>query len=63
LQQSRAGKISPEIENDRETVRNSNSMVEKIFNLVKNELDYLRQKELPTILNPAKDSKARPFKF
>jgi len=63
MRQSRAGKISPEIDNGRETVCSSNPMVEKIFSMVKKELDYLRQKELPTILNPAKDSKARPFKF
>jgi len=63
MQHSRAAKISPEIENGRETVCSSNPMVEKIFSMVKKELDYLRQKELPTILNPAKDSKARPFKF
>ena len=63
MQQSRAGKISPEIANDRETVPSLNSMVEKIFSLVKKELDNLRRKELPTILNPSKDSKARPFKF
>jgi len=63
MQQSRVGKVSPESANDRETARNLNSMVEEIFSLVKKELDNLRQKELPTILNPSKDSEARPFKF
>ena len=58
-----AGKINPEIADEQGTVRNVNSMVEKMFNLVKKELDRLRQKELPTPLSQSKDSKKRPFKF
>jgi len=57
------GKISPEIAGEQETVRNVNSMVEKMFNLVKKELDRLRQKELPSPLSQSKNSKKRPFKF
>ena len=57
------GKISPEIAGEQETVRNLNSIVEKMFNMVKKELDSLRRKELPTPLSQSKDSKKRPFKF
>ena len=58
-----AGKINPEIADEQGTVRNVNSMVEKMFNLVKKELDRLRQKELPSPLSQSKNSKKRPFKF
>ncbi len=57
------GKLSPKIAGKLGTVRNLNAMVEKMFSLVKNELDNLRREELPTILSQSKDSKKRPFKF
>ena len=58
-----AGKISPEFADQQGTERNVNFMVEKMFNLVKKELDRLRQKELPSPLSQSKNSKKRPFKF
>jgi len=58
-----AGKINPEIADEQGTVRNVNSMVEKMFNLVKKELDRLRQKELPIPLSQSENSKKQPFKF
>ena len=39
------------------------AMVEDILSLVKNEIDKLRRKELPTALTQSKDAKDRPFKF
>jgi hypothetical protein len=58
-----AGKISPVFADQQGTERNVNFMVEKMFNLVKKELDRLRQKELPSPLSQSKNSKKRPFKF
>jgi hypothetical protein len=63
MKPARTGKISPEIAGEQETLHNVNSMVEKMFSLVKKELDSLRRKELPTPLSQSKDSKKRPFKF
>ena len=49
----RAKKINPEITSELETVRKLNSIIEKMFSLVKQELDDLRRKELPpSLLRP-----------
>lgn len=63
MQQASAGKTSPEIADDLESVPNLNSVVEEMFCLVKKELDNLRRNELPTPLSHLKDSKEQPFKF
>ena len=60
VKQSVARKHSPEVADELEIVRNLNSMVAKIFGLVKTELDNLRHNELPTALTQSHD---RPFKF
>jgi hypothetical protein len=43
----RAKMMNPEITAELETVRALNSIIEKMFTLVKKELDDLRRKELP----------------
>lgn len=63
LRQASAKRLSPEITEELEMVRNLNSMVGDMFGFVKNELNNLRNKELPTALTQLKDPKARPFKF
>ena len=46
-----------------ESVPDVNSMIAKIFSLLKNELDSLRRKELPSSLTQSNESRERPFKF
>ena len=60
VQQSVARNHDPESANELDIVRHLNSMVAEIFDLVKKELDKLRQNELPDTLNQPTD---RPFKF
>jgi hypothetical protein len=63
MRRARAKKISPEITAEIDTVRSINSTVEKMFALVRKELDDLRRKELPAFLAKPKTSDNRPFKF
>ena len=60
---ARAKQSSPEITAELDTVRRINSTVEKMFTLVKEELDDLRRKELPASLARRKEPENRPFKF
>ncbi|UCD78749.1 MAG: hypothetical protein JSW26_25665 [Desulfobacterales bacterium] len=60
---ARVKQSSPEITAELDTVRRINSTVEKMFTLVKKELDDLRRKELPASLARRKEPENRPFKF
>jgi len=63
MRRARAKKSSPESTAKLAAVRSINVTVEKMFTLVKKELDDLRRKELPTSLTEPKESGNRPFKF
>jgi hypothetical protein len=47
LREVRVKKLDPEISAEIETVRNLQDVILQIFNLVQNEMDKLRKKELP----------------
>ena len=59
----KAKKSSPESTAELAALRSINVTVEKMFTLVKKELDNLRRKELPASLTEPKASGNRPFKF
>ena len=58
-----AGAVRIKAQRGIESVRTLDDMVEKIFGLVKKELDNLRRKELPKSLAESKGPGDRPFKF
>lgn len=59
----RPAKVRPQRGESLRVAGRLNMVVGDMFNLVKNELDSLRRKELPTALAQSKNSKDRPFKF
>lgn len=63
MRRTRARKISPEISAELDTVRDIHFAVEKMFMLVKKELDGLRRQELPASLSKPKMPGNRPFRF
>jgi hypothetical protein len=63
MRRTRARKISPEISAELHAVRDIHLTVEKMFMLVKKELDGLRRQELPAALSKPKMPGNRPFKF
>lgn len=63
MRRTRARIISPEISAELDVVREIHTTVEKMFTLVKKELDSLRRQELPSALSKPKTSGNRPFKF
>lgn len=63
MRQARAAKINPEIAEERRSVPQLSSMVEKMLTSVRQELDRLRSKELPASLKQTKSPKDAPFRF
>ena len=63
MRQVRAAKINPEIAEERCSVPQLSSMVEKMLTSVRQELDRLRSKELPASLKQTKSPKDAPFRF
>jgi hypothetical protein len=63
MRRTRARKISPEISAELDSVRDIHSTVEKLFSLVKKELDGFRRQELPASLTKPETAGIRPFKF
>ena len=63
MRRARAKQSSPQIAAELAAARSINVAVEKMFTLVKKELDNLRRKELPASLTEPKASGNRPFKF
>jgi hypothetical protein len=63
MRRARAAKIKPEIAEQRRSVPQLSSMVEKMLTLVRKELDRLRSQELPASLKPTKSPKDTPFRF
>ena len=63
MRQARAAKINPEIAEERRSVPQLSSMVEKMLTSVRQELDRLRSKELPVSLKQTKSPKDAPFRF
>jgi len=63
MRQVRAAKINPEIAEERRSVPQLSSMVEKMLTSVRQELDRLRSKELPASLKQTKSPKDAPFRF
>jgi hypothetical protein len=63
MRRTRARKIFPEISAELDAVGDIHSTVEKLFSLVKKELDGFRRQELPASLTKPKMARNRPFKF
>jgi hypothetical protein len=63
MRRARSNKVSPEISAELETVRGIQVTVEKMFTLVKKELDDLRRQELPASFSKPRTPGSRPFKF
>jgi hypothetical protein len=63
MRRARAKKKSPDVAAELDKVRRIHFTVEKIFSLVKKELDEQRRKELPVSLTESKAPGKRPFKF
>lgn len=63
MRRARAKKSSPDISAELDKVRSIHFTVEKIFSLVKNELDEQRRKELPGSLIESKAPGKQPLKF
>jgi len=63
MRRTRARKISPEISAELDSVRDIHATVEKLFSLVKKELNGFRRQELPASLTKPKMAGNRPFKF
>ena len=63
MRRTRARQVSPEISAELDTAREVHTTIEKMFTLVKKELDALRRQELPATLSKPKLPGNRPFKF